>query len=82
MKQTIIFLIGVYQKVFSPDTGFIPTLFGRNKPTCIYYPTCSVYAKEAIEEYGVLKGGRMAVARIGRCNPFHSPGVDLVPKKP
>ena len=80
MKKIIIFLITGYQKVLSPDTGFLPSLFGRNKPTCIYYPTCSEYAKEAINEYGVLKGGRMALARIGRCTPFHSPGVDPVPK--
>ena len=81
MKKPILFLITVYQKVLSPDTGFLPALFGRNKPTCTYYPTCSEYAKEAIVEHGVLRGGKMAIARIGRCNPFHSPAVDPVPKK-
>ncbi len=79
MKKVLIALIIAYQKVLSPDTGFIPRMVGRSRPTCIYYPTCSAYAKEAIEKYGVFKGSRLAVRRIGRCNPFHEPRVDLVP---
>jgi putative membrane protein insertion efficiency factor len=81
MKKVLIFLITVYQKVLSPDKGFIPFIFRKNKPTCIYYPTCSEYAKEAIEIHGSLKGMRLGIARIARCNPFHAPGVDPVPPK-
>ena len=81
MKKPLIFIITIYQKVLSPDQGFIPLVLGRRKPVCIYYPTCSEYAKQAIDIYGAWKGTGMAIARIGRCNPFHEPGVDLVPPK-
>ena len=79
MKKFITVSITFYQKVFSLDQGFIPALFGRNRPVCIYYPTCSEYMKQAIQIHGAVKGVRMGIARIGRCNPWHEPGVDLVP---
>ena len=82
MKKILIFLIGLYQKLLSPDRGLIPAIFGRTKPVCIYYPSCSEYAKEAIKLHGVWKGVRLGIARIGRCNPFHEPGVDPVPPLP
>ena len=47
--------------------------------SCRYTPTCSQYALEAIEKYGALKGGWMALRRILRCNPFHKGGYDPVP---
>ena len=46
---------------------------------CKYYPTCSQYAKEAIQKYGSLKGTSMAMKRILRCNPFSKGGYDPVP---
>jgi putative membrane protein insertion efficiency factor len=79
MKQLLVLLIVFYQKALSPDTGFLPRIFGKSKPTCIYYPTCSEYAKIAIVKYGVFKGVSMGLARIARCNPLHEPSVDLVP---
>lgn len=79
MKQLAILIIAFYQKVLSPDTGFLPRIFGKSRPTCIYYPSCSEYAKIAIVKYGFFKGSLMALARIRRCTPFHEPGVDLVP---
>ena len=48
---------------------------------CKYVPTCSNYAKEAINTYGCLKGTFMATKRILRCNPFSKGGFDPVPKK-
>ncbi|MEM6586871.1 MAG: membrane protein insertion efficiency factor YidD [Pseudomonadota bacterium] len=49
---------------------------------CRYQPTCSAYALEAFEKHGALKGGWMALRRIGRCNPWGGQGYDPVPEKP
>jgi putative membrane protein insertion efficiency factor len=46
---------------------------------CRFWPSCSAYAAEAIETYGALHGGWLAVRRILRCHPFGGRGVDLVP---
>lgn len=51
-------------------------------PCCRFYPSCSKYALEAIERYGVILGSWLAVCRILRCHPFHPGGVDEVPQKP
>ena len=70
MKKVIIKLIHFYQRAVSPYKG---------RSMCIYYPTCSQYALEAVEQYGALKGGWMAFKRILRCNPFAKGGYDPVP---
>lgn len=70
MKKILIGLVKIYQKYLSPLKGY---------STCIYFPTCSQYAVEAIEKYGALKGGLLAVWRILRCNPFAKGGYDPVP---
>ncbi len=70
MKNILIQIIKVYRKYISPLKG---------RPTCIYYPTCSQYAIEALEKYGVVKGTYLAVRRILRCHPFHKGGYDPVP---
>ena len=70
MKSLLILLIKCYRKVISP-------LF----PSCCRFePTCSKYAIEAIEKYGVMKGGFLALKRILRCHPFSGKsGYDPVP---
>lgn len=46
---------------------------------CRFEPTCSVYAREAIERHGLARGGVMALKRLLRCHPFHPGGFDPVP---
>ena len=70
VKKILIGLVRVYQKYLSPLKGH---------STCIYFPTCSQYAVEAIEKHGALKGGLLAVWRILRCNPFSKGCYDPVP---
>lgn len=70
MKKVFIILLQGYRKYISPLKGH---------PTCIYTPTCSQYAIEAIEKYGVWKGSYLAVRRILRCHPFAKGGYDPVP---
>ena len=64
-------LIRVYQLVVSPYLG----------NNCRFYPSCSNYAIEAIEKFGVLKGLKMAFFRILKCNPWGGSGVDMVEDK-
>ena len=54
-------LIGLYQRHISP----------LMRARCIYVPTCSEYALEAIQKYGAVKGGWLALKRICRCHPLH-----------
>ena len=69
MKIVVLALIRFYKRFISPA---LPS-------ACIYEPTCSVYTYQAIEKYGVIKGGWMGIKRISRCHPFHHGGYDPVP---
>ncbi|CDM95369.1 MAG: membrane protein insertion efficiency factor YidD [Limnospira sp. PMC 1291.21] len=71
MKQILIGLIKGYKSLISP---VLP-------PACRFYPTCSEYAMEAIDRFGIFRGGWMAIARILRCHPLHPGGYDPVPPK-
>ncbi|MGH2752321.1 MAG: membrane protein insertion efficiency factor YidD [Actinomycetota bacterium] len=63
--------IGAYRRFISP-------LMGRN---CRFHPTCSAYALEAIRVHGAVRGGLLAIKRIGRCHPWSAGGVDRVPAR-
>ncbi|HEX6125129.1 MAG TPA: membrane protein insertion efficiency factor YidD [Pyrinomonadaceae bacterium] len=68
MKFFVLDLLSVYKAVVSP---FLP-------PACRFQPTCSEYAREAVEKYGAVKGTWMGVKRILRCQPFCKGGHDPV----
>ncbi|MEK9130065.1 MAG: membrane protein insertion efficiency factor YidD [Patescibacteria group bacterium] len=67
-------LIRFYQKIFSLDHGWLKFLkpYGQ----CRFYPSCSEYTCQAIEKYGLIKGGIKAMWRLLRCNPFNEGGHD------
>ena len=69
MSKLFIWFILSYQKVISPLVG----------PCCRFHPTCSNFAKEAIETHGLLRGTWLALKRISRCHPLGSSGFDPVP---
>lgn len=70
IKNFLIYLIRLYRKYISPM---------KKTSSCIYTPTCSLYAIEALQKYGVFKGSYLAARRILRCHPFHKGGYDPVP---
>jgi len=75
-RQAAIALIKIYQKTLSFDHGPLKTLHPHG--FCRFYPTCSQYGIDAIEKYGVVKGGLMTSWRILRCNPWNKGGHDPV----
>ena len=69
MKKILLKIIEFYQKNIS--------LWLQSKNiNCKFYPTCSEYKKQAIEKYGVTKGGFLGIKRILKCNPFSKGGYD------
>jgi uncharacterized protein len=71
VKRLLLGTIGAYRRWISP---------GRPR-RCRYEPTCSAYAAESIERFGVLRGMLLAAWRLLRCNPFSHGGFDPVPKR-
>ena len=71
MKAVLLWLIDAYKLLLSP-------FFGQQ---CRFYPTCSTYAREAIEVHGSLRGSWLAIKRIVKCAPWHPGGVDPVPPR-
>lgn len=68
-RQAAGLLIRAYQLLVSPWLG----------PACRFEPSCSGYAREAVERHGVLRGGWLAMRRLLRCHPFGGCGYDPVP---
>jgi putative membrane protein insertion efficiency factor len=69
VRAVFLVLIRFYQRWISP---MLPA-------SCRFYPSCSQYTYQAIEKYGLLRGGWLGLRRIGRCHPFHPGGYDPVP---
>lgn len=69
IAKFLIGLIWIYKRMISPWL----------MPACRYTPTCSEYAIEAINKYGPLKGGWLAIKRISSCHPWGGHGHDPVP---
>ena len=71
MSYIFVKIIRLYQILLSP-------ILGSNWR---YHPTCSQYMIDAINEWGILKGGSLGIKRITKCHPFSSKGFDPIPKK-
>ncbi len=69
MKALLLLMLRGYQYAIRP-------MLGAN---CRFYPSCSDYAREAIERHGALKGACLALRRVARCHPYHPGGFDPVP---
>lgn len=69
VRKLFIGLVKAYQWCLSPFIG----------ASCRFYPSCSSYAIEAMNKYGVLKGGYLTLLRLGRCHPWCEGGHDPVP---
>ncbi|MBI4599777.1 membrane protein insertion efficiency factor YidD [Candidatus Uhrbacteria bacterium] len=74
MTRAIIFLIGIYQRVLSPDHSWVSCFFPNGY--CRFYPTCSRYAQAAVKKYGIVRGAARAARRLLSCHPWHAGGVD------
>ena len=68
-RRLVMLVIKGYRDLISPA---LP-------PSCRFWPTCSEYTYQAVEKYGLLKGGWLAVKRLARCHPFNPGGYDPVP---
>nr|WP_289622749.1 membrane protein insertion efficiency factor YidD [Alcanivorax sp.] len=62
-------MLWLYQKLLSPWIG----------NQCRFYPTCSEYARQAVEVHGSLRGSALAAKRLCKCHPWHAGGFDYVP---
>jgi putative membrane protein insertion efficiency factor len=69
--RAVIYLIELYRNMVSP----------LRPPCCRFMPSCSKYAVDALSEYGVIRGGWLAVARLAKCGPWHQGGWDPIPER-
>ena len=71
VRKMVLGLIRFYQRWISPFTP----------PSCFFYPTCSHYTYQAIERFGLWRGGWLGLGRLCRCHPLARGGYDPVPEK-
>ncbi len=71
MKYLFLKIIKFYKRVFAKPLN----------TNCPYFPTCSIYAMQALEEWGAICGGGMSLYRVIRCNPFTKGGFDPIKRK-
>ena len=69
--RAVIFLIELYRHMISP----------MRLPTCRFSPSCSQYAVDALSEYGLVRGGWLAMVRLLKCGPWHRGGWDPIPER-
>lgn len=69
MRALALVLVGLYQRIAPPSV----------RGSCRFHPSCSDYARQAIERHGVVRGAALALRRIARCHPFGAHGYDPVP---
>ena len=67
----VIFVIELYRNMVSP----------LRLPSCRFTPTCSQYAVDALSEYGLIRGGWLAMVRLAKCGPWHRGGWDPIPER-
>jgi uncharacterized protein len=67
----VVFVIELYRHMISP----------MRLPTCRFTPTCSQYAVDALTEYGLVRGGWLALLRLLKCGPWHRGGWDPIPER-
>jgi putative membrane protein insertion efficiency factor len=68
LTKLLIAGIRLYQLFISPLTG----------RSCRFYPTCSHYSIQSLQQYGALRGALRSLRRIARCHPFHPGGYDPI----
>jgi hypothetical protein len=69
MKRLVLAVLRLYKRYVSP---LLP-------PACRFHPTCSEYMYEAVDRYGVVRGGWLGIKRLSRCQPWNPGGYDPVP---
>ena len=74
MKNPSLFLIRFYQILFSTGGVFSK----RSHRRCVFYPSCSEYAEEAIMRYGTMKGVYLSARRVLRCHPWQKEHIDFL----
>jgi len=78
IARFFIILLKGYQKVLSPETGYLWSFLGKTKKTCVFFPSCSEYMIQAIKKHGAIRGLLQGVRRVLRCHPWQKEHFDPV----